>query len=160
MFTVRRFSFVAILFALVALISSFGFKHQTGPIDRATLKSMLSQLGYDVKDLDTTAGKEKYSVEVEQEGLNIPIAFEISANGNYVWLTVYLGDAPADTSAESLALLKSNADIQPSQFYVTKSGKLMMGLGLENHELTNSILRTKISSLLDNVTSTKSVWQK
>jgi len=136
-----------------------GFRHQTGQIDRPQLKSILEQLGYEVKDLDTTAGKEKYSITAAQGGLNIPIAFEISANDTYIWLTVFLtADAPDGTMATNL--LKKNADIQPSQFYITASGKLMMGVPIENHEVTNAVIRQKTTDILDHVVNTKDIWQK
>src|SRR5437016_13553875 len=77
--------------AVVGLALATGiFAYQTqDQLDRKQLHDMLSQLGYDVKDLDTAPGKEKYSFSMERGGLNIPVAAEISANGKYIWLTVF-----------------------------------------------------------------------
>ena len=134
-----------------------GFQSST-KIDRKQLRTMLSQLGYEVKDLETAPGKEKYSFTIQQGGLNIPIAAEISANENYIWLTVFCKDgAPAGDKAVNL--LKRNADIQPSQFYVTKSNKTMLGLCIENHEITNAVLRQRVEKIAADVVSTKDDWQ-
>jgi hypothetical protein len=140
-----------------AIVSLLGFQ-TSGKVDRKQLRDMLAQLGYEVKDLDTTAGKEKYSFTVEQGGLNIPVAVELSPNESYIWFTVFCKDGiPAGDKA--VAQLKRNADIQPSQFYITKSGKVMMGLCLENHEVTNAILRQKAVKIADDVVKSKDDWQ-
>lgn len=149
-----------LLFALisVAIPAIVGFGLQQGQIDRKQLRGMLVQLGYEVKDLDATAGKEKFSFIVERSGLNIPVAAEISANGNFIWLTVFCKDG-APTGDKAVNLLKKNADIQPSQFYVTKSNKIMMGLAIENHDVTNGSLRSRAEKIVDDVVNTKEVWQ-
>jgi hypothetical protein len=45
----------------------------------------LGQLGYEVKDIVKDAGKEKFSVTLNKEGLDIPVAAEISGNTKYIW---------------------------------------------------------------------------
>jgi hypothetical protein len=148
---------VVCAFALVG----FAAQQESGPIDRKQLKDMLTQLGYDVKDLDSTAGKEKYSTTIEREGLNIPVAFEISPNGNYIWMTIFCKQLPeGDAMPNGKALLKANADLQPSQFYVTKSNKLMMALCLENHGVTNALLRQRAEKIVGDVAKSKDTWQQ
>ncbi len=125
--------------------------------ERKQLREMLVQLGYEVNDLDTTAGKEKFSFKLERGGLNIPVAAEISPNGKFIWLTVFCKqDPPAD---KGLTLFKQNAEIQPSQFYITKSNKLMVGLAIENHESTNASLRDRTEKIVNDVVKTKDDWQ-
>jgi hypothetical protein len=92
--------------------------------------------------------------------LNIPIGYEISPSGKYIWLTVNLGDSPAESSTKSFALLRQNADIQPCFFYLTKSGRMMMALALENKNVSNADLRQKSEFVSENVGKTKDVWQK
>ena len=147
----------AVLAACAAVPGIVGF--QSGDqIDRKQLRDMLTQLGYEVKDLDTTAGKEKYSFSVEKAGLNIPVAAEISANNNYIWLTVFCkqGDPAGD---KAVSLLKRNAEIQPSQFYLTKSSKLMVGLAIENHGVNNALLRQRAEKIVEDVANSKDDWQ-
>ena len=82
--------------AVLSVFAIAGFASVQGPdqIDRKQLRAMLVRLGFEVKDLVTDPGKEKYSAVITREDLDIPIGFEISGNGNYIWLTVNLGDAP------------------------------------------------------------------
>ena len=142
---------------LIAVPAIMGFQ-ASDQISRQQLKDMLVQLGYDVKDLDATAGKEKYSFTVERSGLNIPVAAEISANGNYIWLTVFCKEG-APSGDKALNLLKRNAEIQPTQFYVSKSGKIMAGLTIENREVNNAILRQRTEKIAEDVAKTKEDWQ-
>jgi len=148
---------ISLAACILAVCVLAGFR-QSGQIDRKQLKDMLGQLGYTVKDLDSTEGKEKYSFTIERGGLNIPVAAEISANGRYIWFTVFCkaGEPDADKGAK---LLHQNADIQPSQFYLTKSNKIMMGLCLENHDVTNATLRDRAEKIVDDVVNTKDIWQ-
>lgn len=127
-------------------------------IDRKQLKEMLTQLGYEIKDLSTEPGKEKYSFALTRGGLNVPIAAELSANGNFIWMTCFLTDK-TPSGEKAVKLLQQNAEIQPTQFYATKSGKLMVGLPIENRGVTNAILRQKVEKLTDDVVKTQSDWQ-
>lgn len=155
----RKFGVVALLFLVAGSLSLMGFRQQSGQVERKQLKTILEQLGYQVTDLETAEGKEKYSVTVSQDDLNIPIGVEMSSNGNYIWLTCNLGAAPTEASPKCFALLKQNGKVQPCQFYITESGKLMMGLPVENKEVSNAVIRQKIESIAKQVGSSKSVWQ-
>ena len=143
--------------SILAIGTAAGFR-QGGEIDRKQLHDMLGELGYTVKDLDSTAGKEKYSFTIERGGLNIPVAAEISANGHYIWFTVFCKAGEPDND-KAVKLMHQNAEIQPSQFYLTKSNKLMMGLCVENHDVTNATLRERAEKIVDDVVNTKSDWE-
>lgn len=149
---------LALIFVAIAVLGSLVGFRASDQIDRKQLRDMLVQLGYTVKDLDSTAGKEKYSFLVERGGLNIPVAAEISPNGRYIWLTVFCKDGePAGDKA--VALLHKNSDLQPSQFYLSKSNKIMVGLAIENHEVTNAVLRERSEKIVNDVVSSKDIWQ-
>lgn len=151
----------ATLFIFTLVLIATGNGQQTcDQITRAQLRDKLVQLGYEVKDLVKDAGKEKFSVTLTKEGLDIPIAVEISGNTKYIWLTVNLGNPPTQLEAMNNTLLKKNADIQPSFFYITEGGKLMMGLPLNNLGITNAFLRDRMESIAGNVVSTRSLWQR
>ena len=124
------------------------------------LREMLVQLGYEVTDIVTTPGKEKYSVNNKTTALNVPVGYEVSPSKNFIWLTVNLGTPRADSSVMFPALLRENARIQPCQFYITSKGILMMGFALENRGLTNAILRKHSEKIVADVASTTAVWQK
>ena len=154
-------SSVAIGLLLVSALAFFGFdRYQTcNPITRAQLKEMLTQLGYEPKPLVTDPGKEKYEVTITREGLDIPIGCEISGNEKFVWLTVNLGNAQPDNTTRSISLLRQNAKSQPSHFYVTEAGKLMMGLPVENKGVTNANLRERLETIASRVGESKALWQ-
>jgi hypothetical protein len=157
----RKTSLLGLLFLALGTVTLLGFsKLQSSAIDRKQLRDMLTQLGYEVTDIVKDAGKEKYSATFQKSDLNIPVGFEISPSGSYIWLTVNLMDAPKEGSDKTLALLKQNGKIQPTFFYVTESGRLMAALAVENREVTNSVLRARIDSITDNIGKTKDVWQK
>jgi len=156
----RRTKGIVIVVAAILLSTLFGFvNYQNSQIDRKQLRDMLVQLGYEVKDIIKDPGKEKYSVVITKEGLDIPVGFEISPNNAFVWLTVNLSEAPAEGSPKCLALLKQNSKIQPTFFYVTDSGRLMAAFALMNRGITNADLRQRAENISDNVAKTKSTWQ-
>ena len=154
----RKYSIIGLL-ALVSSLFLLGFV-QSSTIDRKQLREMLVQLGYEVTDISTEAGKEKYSVKFTTNDLNIPVGYEISPSGSYIWLTVNLGEAPKEATPKCLELLKQNSKIQPTFFYITDSGRLMAALPVENRGVNNAVLRLRSESLTSNVGKTKDVWQK
>jgi hypothetical protein len=149
-----------ILSLVVASLMLVGFGwYQNQQIDRKQLREMLVQLGYEIQDIVKDEGKEKYSSKFSRDGLDIPIGYEISPSNTYIWLTVNLGSGPTEGSAKTLALLKQNAKIQPTFFYITESGRLMAALPVENRAVTNALLRLRSEALADNIGKTKGIWQ-
>ncbi|HRI25036.1 MAG TPA: hypothetical protein PLZ45_10175 [Ferruginibacter sp.] len=128
-------------------------------LDARKLKEMLIGMGLTVKDLNTEAGKEKYEVSLSAGGFNIPVGYEISPSGNFVWLTANLGKPKDATSTMNAELLKQNANIQPCQFYISGKGNLMMGLAIENRGLTPAIMRRHTDKFSGDVSKTSSYWQ-
>ena len=148
---------IAPLFALFCL-PLFSKAQSCDPIDRMRLRNILVELGYEVKDVVRDAGKEKFSITLKKYALDIPVAYEISPSGGYIWLTVNLGKSAADSANQGLAMIKQNGIIQPSQFYLTKSGTLMMGLPVENRGITNAVIRRLTETISDRVGETKHIW--
>lgn len=147
-------------FLFIALVNTSATKAQNcEPIDQVHLKDLLVQLGYTVKDLLTTPGKEKYEIKITKDDLDVPIGLEISPSTNYIWLTVFLGAAPSDTSSMFYNLIKQNAKIQPALFYVTDKGNLMMGLPVDNRGINNALLKRYTEFIAARVTDTKSYWK-
>lgn len=139
------------------VIGSFAVQSAETPLTAKELREVLVGLGYEVKDLSTEAGKEKYEILTKTDSFNVPMGAEISPSKSYIWLTVYLG-ADADTRKHR-DILKQNGLVQPSQFYVTKSDKLMVALPVENRGMTPAYLKDKISKLVGDVESSATVWQ-
>jgi hypothetical protein len=157
-FMKKQFLF-AVLFTLLSITFSVHVSAQDGSaIAQPKLREMLIQLGYTVKDVDTAKGKEKFEIKTTKDGLDVPILYQISSSGSYMWLTVSLGNAPANESIINAALLKQNAKIQPCQFYTTESGKLMMGLAVDNRGINNAQLRRYTEFITGKVVETKAFW--
>jgi hypothetical protein len=123
------------------------------------LQKSISDLGYEAKNISDDADAPKYEFMITRGGLDIYVSAEISGSKSYIWLTVNLGSAPGSASSKNNDLLKQNAKIQPSQFYVSDSGKLMMGLPIDNRGMTNTIFRARVDMIVDSVVSTKEYWQ-
>lgn len=133
-----------------------------GVWDAARLKQAIADIGYEPKALNTTQDKEKYEFKVERGGLTVPVGSELSGSKNYLWLSVYLKDAPKDFAAhgEKLGnLLKANSKVQPAQFYITEKGALMIAVAMENRAMTNAILRRNVERLVNDVVEQKAAWQ-
>lgn len=118
---------------------------------------MLVGLGFEeVKDISTVEGKEKFEVTVKGTSFNVPVALEISPSRRFVWLTALLGSFTTKHSGE--ALLRKNAEIQPSQFYVTKANNLQIALAAENRNVTSANLKFCMDKLVQDVSDSASVW--
>lgn len=157
----NRFTLVTSTIAAATLIASLIIgQTQATPdrLDAAGLKTMVAGLGYEVKDLNTEVGKEKYEFAVKKKSFNIPIGTELSNSKNYVWLTVFLG--PNSPTKPHEDLLKANYSIQPSFFYITTKGNLMMAEAIDNRDITPAILRRVIDKLSDDVDANSALWQK
>lgn len=150
---------LATLLVSMALIMGFAWR-QDSQMTRAQLRETLVELGYEVTDIVKDEGKEKYSVTFTKYDLNIPVGFEISPSNSYIWLTVNLGAAPTEGNAKCLTLLKQNAKIQPTFFYITDTGRLMAALAVENRAVTNQILKARAEAISDNIGKTKEFWQE
>ncbi len=150
---------IAAFLLLISLVSFKTVQQDCTPVGRVQIKTMLVQLGYVVKDIVTDPGKEKYSVTLINNGLDIPIGIEQSPSGRYIWLTANLGQADSTQGHKYYALLKRNGVIQPSQFYITSSGRLMAGHAIENKGVTNFLVRERLESLANRVGESKALWQ-
>ena len=155
----RKLAFLALLPAAL-LLTAHGHDDVPERLDAAGMKRMVEGLGYELKTLSADEGKEKYEFTMTRGGLDIFVAVELSASRGYLWLTVYLGDiAEEPLKAKAPLLLRENAKIQPSQFYVTDTGRLMVALAMDNRFVTAAALRKAAEKLVDDVVNTKPLWQ-
>lgn len=125
-------------------------------LDLAGLKTLVTNMGHELKDLSET----KFETTIVAEGFDVPIAFEVSSSGRYVWLTAFLGKVPEEGLAaeQANALLHQNHSIQPAHFYVTSNGNLMVGIAMENRSLDAVMMKRAITKVADDVVSTSEDW--
>ncbi|MBS1512057.1 MAG: hypothetical protein JST86_14510 [Bacteroidetes bacterium] len=150
-----RFIMLAIFSVCTIMVKA----QDCSPLTRTELREKLVQLGYTVNDLEKAEGKEKFEVVHKSASLNVPVAYEISPSTNFIWLTVFLGPATNDTAVNN-KLLRENFNVQPCQFYITGTGKLMMGIAVENRGVTNAILKRHTDFIVDKVENSAYIWQK
>jgi hypothetical protein len=129
-------------------------------IDTPQLKALIEGLGYETKQIATNPepGKEKYEFKITKSDLDVPLAAEVSPSKRYVWLTVFLGQPPTAVEKHT-EMLKRNAKIQPCFFYITEKGNMMIGLPVENRQVTSAVMRRTVDLIVNAVVDTKSVWQ-
>ncbi len=156
----HKHSRYAVILFCIWLLPVFGIAQDCEAITRKQLKDKLEQMGFTVKMLTEKAGEEKYEVNHPSTDFNVPVAYEISASTNYIWLTAFLGNAEPVIESKSVEMLKENSKIQPCFFYITAKGNLMMGLAIENRGVTNTILRKNIDKIVSEVSKTAAIWQK
>jgi hypothetical protein len=147
-----------ILVVSVLALSGLGFlaTQQSDPLTSAQLKAMADNMGLTTKVLDQDTGK--FQIDAKTDSLNIPIAAEVSKSGNYIWFTVYLGDA-AKIESKYGDLLKQNAAIQPDFFYVTEKGRLLLGVAVDNRAVSPAILKRVTDKLVEDVDKTQPYWK-
>lgn len=131
-------------------------------LEAPQLRDMIKAMGYETKELNAEAGKEKYEFALERGNLNIPMSVELSSNKRNIWFVVYLGEVSRfkDFPALATQLLRENFTVQPTHFYVTKQDRLLVALALENRgPVDPPLLRRTFEKLADDVVKTSSVWQ-
>jgi len=151
------------LAAAVALLALAGFRSVQGAdrLDAASMKALVSGLGYELKTLNAEEGKEKYEFTITKGGLDIPVAAEISASTNYVWFTIFFGEGPSAAEAKGPkmhALLNWNFKVQPCQFYITDKGNLMLAVAVDNRGINAAVMRRVIDKLIDDAVRSKDAW--
>lgn len=150
-----------LVFVVVAALAAFSVQSPTERLDAPGLKGMLEGMGYELKPLNTEPGKEKWEFKVVQSDLDIFVGAELSSSKNYVWLTVFFKPDFTESSASVASLhrlLKGNASVQPSQFYITSGNNLMMALPVDNRSVTPAVLRRAIDKIAADVVATQDIW--
>ncbi len=154
----RIFQYVVAVAAGVSVGMTLAPAKQDGDkLTAATLKNMLSGMGYELKTLNAEEGKEKYEIPLKSANLNIPVAAELSPSGNYIWFTVNLGMNSSTKKHEEL--LKENFNIQPTFFYITAKGNLMAAEAVDNRAVSASVFKRVLDKIVLDVDKTSKVWQ-
>lgn len=148
---------LAVVVAMTAGISIVGAQDE-GAVEAPKLREMLVNLGYEVKDLNSKVGEEKYEFKLTKNDLDVPIAAEVSKSKNFIWLTAFLGEYTRQTPEKLEKILKANGSIQPCMFYLTSKDKLMIALAVDNRTLTPAVLRRRIDKIATDVATNQEVW--
>ena len=154
----RVFRTILVLLSLVCLFALVGWQAPDSKLDDAGLKTMLTNLGYEVKE----PGVGTYEVAMSAANLNIPTRAFIAKSKTKVWLSVALmqKDAVDKLTKEDLrAILEKNVDVGPCHFMI-EGGWLKLKMALDNRGVTPAIMRAELDYLAARVGDSKAVWQK
>ena len=84
----------------------------------------------------------------------------MSPSKRFVWLTSFLGETSkiADFDTKATKFLNRNTSIQPTQFYVTDRGNLMIAIAVDNRDVNAAVLRHRVDKLTGDVSATSDLW--
>ncbi len=130
------------------------------PLSLDQLKTMVAGMGYTPNDLPRTDGTPvtKFEVVVVGADFTVPIGVEVTTSKRFIWCTANLGKS-AVTGDVALNMLKRAGSIQPTTFWITSKGQLMIGMSVDNREVTPAYLKFVFEKLAGDVGSTSDLWQ-
>ena len=128
------------------------------PLDHAGLKTMLTGLGYTPKETGVAPAQWR-EINVTTASVNVPVGLEVSGSGRFVWARATLGDVGL-TGEQALQALQSNASTQPVMFWLTSKNQLVIGMAIDNRDVTPEQLRFAIDKIAMDVNNTAPIWNK
>ena len=145
--------------ALAAAVIAFApMTAAADPLNYAGVRTMVEGMGHTTSDVSKTPGEEKFEVVITTEGFTVPLGFEVSKSGRYIWCTAFLGKSTLD-GARALALLKRGGSVQPTTFWMTDKDELKIGIAIDNRDVTPAHLKFVMEKLAADVGKTADVWQ-
>ncbi len=128
-----------------------------GPLDIEAVRRLAEVQFGPAKDVTGTSTTKVYEITIVQGGFNVPISLEVSASGNFVWLTANVG--PGNVTPERAALaLKRIGKIQPTMIWDT-GAKLRFGTTIENRGLTTAMIKAAMERVANDVANNTDIWQ-
>lgn len=150
--------FAAIAMASVVVLAPVA---AADPLNLEKLQTMVTGMGHTPK-LQTKADgtpSTVFEITITTSGFNVPIGVEISPSGRYIWCKASLGKSQL-TGDDALAVLKRLTSIQPTGFWITSSDILMIGIAIDNRDVTPEHLKYIFEKLAGDVGNTADIWQK
>jgi len=128
------------------------------PVDFPRVIQMLEELGYTPKQLNKEGESPKSEIAATSGSWSVHLSFEVSPSKRFIWVSAFLGDAGHITGDKALDILKREASIQPTGFWITRTGGLMIGMYVENRDVTPDHLKFVIDKLVRDVEATSGLW--
>lgn len=150
--------FAAIAMATTVLLAPVA---AADPLTVGTLQTMLTGMGHTPKPMPKDDGTPptKFEITIVTSAFNVPLGVEVSPSGRYIWCSASLGQSKL-TGDDALAVLKRIATIQPTTFWITSKDYLMIGIAIDNREVTTEVLQRIFDKLAADVGATSGIWQK
>ncbi len=150
--------FAAIAMASVVLLAPVA---AADPLNFEKLQAMVTDMGHAPR-LQTKADgtpSTVFEITITTTGFNVPIGVEISPSGRYIWCKASLGQSQL-TGDDALTVLRKLTSIQPTTFWITSSDILMIGIAIDNRDVTAEDMKRIFEKLAADVGSTADIWQK
>ncbi|MEQ1785401.1 MAG: hypothetical protein ABMA14_28980 [Hyphomonadaceae bacterium] len=151
------------LFAAIAMASTVLLAPVAGadPLNLEKMQAMVTGMGHTPKQQTKADGTPSttFEITITTEGFNVPIGVEISPSGRYIWCKASLGKSQL-TSDDAMAVLKRLSSVQPTTVWITSSDILMMGIAIDNRDVTPEHLKYIFDKLAADVGNMADLWQK
>jgi hypothetical protein len=132
------------------------------PLTDESLLTMLKNMGYTPEVEKTLNGRNCYKLSIDRAGLTYAINISLSGDKTRLWINAWLSDVPEKEpiSADRLLdLLEGNWTYGPAHFrYYSKFRMLNLGLGVDNHDITPSVLREQLETFSNTLTKSEPLW--
>lgn len=142
---------------LACAMSAAAMPAMADPLSYAQLKSMVEGMGYTPNDLTKTPDAPIFEVTLTTANFKIPLAMEVSKSGRYVWVRATLGPSKL-TGDGALTMLRKQGELQPTMFWLNSTGVLLVGMAVDNREITPAHLRFVMDKVAADIDSTSALW--
>jgi hypothetical protein len=132
-------------------------------ITPARLVELLTDLGYEPKEVSTDGKQDSYLITSEREGWKLPIGVSLSPDRSVLWVGATfeaLSNPAAAAPSAWLKLLEATNQHQPIHFAINEqSRRVSLWLGFPNTHLDASFLREQLETFEDAVRTTHPYWK-
>lgn len=129
------------------------------PLTYVQLMNMATNMGYTPVTITKGTENPKFEIKTKSGTFDVPLGLEITPSGRFVWVSVNLGQKTL-TGDQAMAILRRGATVQPTQFWYTSNGNLMLGMAIDNRDVTPAYLRFVLDKVGADVSSTADIWNK
>ena len=144
----------------VALAFAVPSQVLAAPLSGAQLQTMVANMGYTPNVLSKPGEALKFEITTKAGTFTVPISFEITPSGRYIWATANLGSAATMSGDKALALLRKNVATQPVMFWISTGNQLVCGMAIDNREVTPAHMKFVIDKIGADIAGSADVWGK
>lgn len=145
--------------ALVLSVAALPSAALAGALTYSQLQNMATNMGYAPNQISEGADSPKFEIQTKSGTFNVPLGLEISPSGRFVWISANLGQITLNGD-QAISILKRGTSVQPTQFWYTDKGNLMIGMAIDNRDVTTAYLRFVIDKVGADVAATADIWNK
>lgn len=145
--------------ALVVSAAALPSAALAAPLTYSQLMNMATNMGYTPNTISQGTDTPKFEIQTKSGTFNVPLGLEVSPSGRFVWVSANLGQKTL-TGEQALSILRRGTSVQPTQFWYTDKGNLMIGMAIDNRDVTPAYLRFVLDKVGADVASTQDIWNR